>query len=989
MYFFLFLHTKSILQTMKKIITLLSLLCITINLNAQNPILQNFSNVEYRGGTQNWGVDITPDNRVVFANNNGLLIYDSDRWSIHTVPNYTNVRSTLFSKKDNVIYAGATNEFGFFKGNDCFHGISYHSLSNKLPQKYRIFGEIWKILRIDDEIAFQSKNAVFILHPNGKITTHSFKFDIENATAIDNRLYISSKESILVYQNGRIFRLPGSETLAGKAVAAVLPFRKGQLFLTVTDGIYMYEDGKMKPYELDITPILMSQQVFCAEIHDDYLAIGTVRGGLVVKNMRTGRNTFTNTLTGLQNNTVLSMHFDEIGNLWLGLDNGIAYVMLNTPFYNLYGISNNIGTGYASLRDNDNLYLATNQGLFLMALPLPNNSATPPQTQPVSGINGQVWSCRKIGNDVLVGANDGAFTVKGTAATRIPGLRGTWGFIPLRGHDGLVLGCDYNGLVIAEGANGSYKVRNRIAGGNISTGLFMQDADGSIWLSHWKNGIYRIMLNGDLTKVTKKQVFNKGTGLPLDNDNLICKIRGRIYVSSVDGFRQYNSKTGKLEKCDRLNKIFNTYGMSLRIIETPSGNLWAYKPDYLAIAERKKNGSYTVKRMEYTNIVKRLQMSLGHIGFIDNDHTLLSYDNGFYIVGNSLQENKSPKNSNKLIIREIHSTNSNDTLIYASHYAQKTDEITVPHSLNSLRIEFVMPEYRDQNGVEYSCYMENYDKQWVGPQLGTTKEYTQLSKGTYIFHVKARNLMDGTERETSISIRVLPAWYETWWAYIIYIVAVVILGRMLIKRMKENAEKELKRMKIEQERQIREQEQQMREQQLRFKVDEEQREKEIIKLRNGQLEIELKHKSGELADNAINLVRKNDMLQAIDTEMEELYKSVRTDADTSAIKKKVSDIRRNIHTHMTDDSNWDKFEENFNLVYDNFTQKLMEQFPDLKKNDLKLCVYLRMGLSSKEMASLLNTSVRSIETARYRLRKKLSIGSGDNLLEFISEIDKK
>ena len=67
----------------------------------------------------------------------------------------------------------------------------------------------------------------------------------------------------------------------------------------------------------------------------------------------------------------------------------------------------------------------------------------------------------------------------------------------------------------------------------------------------------------------------------------------------------------------------------------------------------------------------------------------------------------------------------------------------------------------------------------------------------------------------------------------------------------------------------------------------------------------------------------------------------------------------------------------------------MEQFRDLKKNDVKLCVYLRMGLSSKEMASLLNTSVRSIETARYRLRKKLNIGSGDNLLEFISEIDKK
>lgn len=972
---------------MKKLITILLLLCAITISNAQIPTLQNFSNVKYNGGTQNWGVDLMPDNRILFANNNGLLIYDSDRWSIHSVPNYTNVRSTMFGKKTNAIYVGATNEFGFFKGNDTNHGISYHSLSATLPPKHRRFGEIWKILRLDDEVAFQSKNTVFILRENGKIATYDFKGSIDNASAIDNKLYISSKESIMVYQEGRVYRLPGSETLVGKSVAAVLPYRKGVLFFTVTDGIYMYEDGKMNPYVLDITPILTSQQVYCAEINNDHLAIGTVRGGLVVKDLHTGNNSFANTLTGLQNNTVLSMCFDEIGNLWLGLDNGIAYVMLNTPFHDLYGISNNIGTGYASLRDNNNLYLGTNQGLFLMPLPLPNNQTTPPQTQPVSGINGQVWSCRKIGNDVLVGANDGAFTVKGSAATRIPGLQGTWGFMPLKGHEGLILGCDYDGLFIAEGGNGNYKVRNYVVGGDISTGLFLQDADGSVWLSHWKNGVYRIELSDDLTKVTYKQVFNKGTGLPLDNDNLICKIQGRVYVSSVDGFRQYNSKTGKLVKCDRLNKIFNTYGIALRVIETPTGSLWAYKPDYLAIATRRKNGSYKVEQLEYLNMVRRLQMSLGHIGFLDNDHTLLNYDNGFYIVDNNLREKNSRKSTNKLIIREIHSTNTKDTLIYASHYAQESDKITVPHSLNSLRIEFVMPEYRDQNGVEYSCYLENYDKQWVDQQLSTKKEYTQLSKGTYVFHVKARNLVDGTERETSIEIRVLPAWYETWWAYIIYIVTIFLSGRYLLMRIRRNAKRELVRVKKEQERKMREQEQLIREQQLQFKIEEEQKDKEIIKLRNGQLEVELKHKSGELADNAINLMRKNDMLQSIDSDMEELYKSVRSDTAKNVTTKKISDIRRKIRTHMTDDSNWEKFEENFNLVYDNFTQKLMARFPDLKKTDLKLCVYLRMGLSSKEMASLLNTSVRSIETARYRLRKKLSMDSGDNLLAFIQEID--
>ncbi len=237
-------------------------------------------------------------------------------------------------------------------------------------------------------------------------------------------------------------------------------------------------------------------------------------------------------------------------------------------------------------------------------------------------------------------------------------------------------------------------------------------------------------------------------------------------------------------------------------------------------------------------------------------------------------------------------------------------------------------------------------------------------------------MVNGADDETSIDIEVLPAWYETWWAKLFYIAVGTIIVVLTFKRIKRNAEKELRRVRNEKEREL-------REQQLQFTVDEEQKEKEIIKLRNGQLEMELKHKSGQLADNALNLIRKNDILNALDADMAELYKSVRSDAVKSEITKRISDMRRNIHTHLVDDDNWDKFEENFNIVYDNFTRKLTDRYPDLKKIDLKLCVYLRMGLSSKEMASLLNTSVHSIETARYRLRKKLDLESGTNLLDFI------
>ena len=153
--------------------------------------------------------------------------------------------------------------------------------------------------------------------------------------------------------------------------------------------------------------------------------------------------------------------------------------------------------------------------------------------------------------------------------------------------------------------------------------------------------------------------------------------------------------------------------------------------------------------------------------------------------------------------------------------------------------------------------------------------------------------------------------------------------------------------------------------------------------------MELKHKVSDLADYNINLTRKNDMLQELDQQMCDLSESVRREDAKARITKKIKDIRHDIKMNMEEDDNWDKFEQNFNIVYDDFMMKLDQKYPDLKLIDKKLCAYLRMGLSSKEMAQLLNTSERSIETARYRLRKKLGLGSGENLGEFIKILNTK
>ena len=320
---------------------------------------------------------------------------------------------------------------------------------------------------------------------------------------------------------------------------------------------------------------------------------------------------------------------------------------------------------------------------------------------------------------------------------------------------------------------------------------------------------------------------------------------------------------------------------------------------------------------------------------------------------------------------------------------KKVKKVVIEHDKNSITIDFVMPEYRDEHAVIYQCFLEGYDKGWTDEQLTTSKEYTRLPKGTYTFHVKARNLITGNTEVTELQIEILPAWYETWWAYLIYIIIGLLILQYTFIWIRKRAQKEMIRVKKEQEQKMKEQKRLMEEQRIRFEMENAKKEKELALLRTGQLELELKHKVSELADYNINLTRKNDMLQELDQQMCDLSESVRREDAKARITKKIKDIRHDIKMNMEEDDNWDKFEQNFNIVYDDFMMKLDQKYPDLKLIDKKLCAYLRMGLSSKEMAQLLNTSERSIETARYRLRKKLGLGSGENLGEFIKILNTK
>ena len=136
----------------------------------------------------------------------------------------------------------------------------------------------------------------------------------------------------------------------------------------------------------------------------------------------------------------------------------------------------------------------------------------------------------------------------------------------------------------------------------------------------------------------------------------------------------------------------------------------------------------------------------------------------------------------------------------------------------------------------------------------------------------------------------------------------------------------------------------------------------------------------------MNFVRKNEILMDIKSELYKIMAELKSDSDVRA-KRMLVTLNNSIDTNMQSDDLLKRFEEQFDLVHNNFMAKLSEKHPDLSVNERKMCAFLKMNLSSKEIAPLLNLSVRGVETLRYRLRKKIGLEREENLLEYLNAID--
>lgn len=936
------------------------------------PYVQNFPKSVYLSGNQNWAIAKDAKGIMYFGNTQGLLTYDGKYWQQYQLPNRQIIRAVA-TAPGSIIYTGGFGEFGYWATKN--NHLTYHSLTQLIPKSFQLSEEIWKIYVDGKRVIFQSFSAIYIYENNKIKVIKSPPSSMLFLQKAGKRFLVEVlKKGLFELKGNKLIPLPNNGLIIPENILTILPYKSGQLLIgTSKDGLFIYDGQSFTRFNTPVNAFLQTYQLNNgSKIDGKYYGFGTILNGLIIIDEQGNIVQRINKSSGLQNNTILSLFTDNEQNLWAGLDNGIDRVELNSSLYFYLDKTGQFGTVYSGLIYQNNIYLGTNQGLFYS----PWNQGSSKQFNSfdfrlIPGSQGQVWDLSVIDNQLFCGQNEGTFKVTGNQLEKISGYSGGWTIKKLNSNPAYLIQGTYNGLVLfKKDLSGNWKFETKIAGFGEPSRYVEQDSRGDIWVSHAYKGLYKLKLSPDFKRVMGVRYYDEKDGLKNSYNINIFTLENKLVFSSASGFQSYDEISNRFSPYKELNNGLEGFASSNKIINAGAKKYWFINNGKMGLVDFMEPGKIKIDSNRFSILDGRMVQQYENISKISDDIYLISVDDGFVIYNGTQKTGlKSKTKLPAVLIRKVEDVT--DTYLTLSESGNNGQDIELPFSRNNIRISFALPYYR-QVKIKFQYYLEGYSKQWSDWSPASQKDFTNLSAGSYKFLVRAK-INDESVTQTSVFVfTILPPFYASTWAIALYILIFIYLAW----EGKKQYEKRLRRHKnsIEAKLQI--------EKEAFLKKEAEATEKQIIKLQTEKLQTELNSKNRELANSAMSLVYKNELLQKLSQEISKLK-----DNDGKKLSEDQSrKIQKVIDEGMNDERDWNLFETSFNEAHESFFKKLKASHPDLVPNDLKLCAYLHMNMSSKEMASLLNISLRGVEIRRYRLRKKLNVPHDKNLVEFFMEL---
>ena len=926
-----------------------------------SPFVKNFSKKEIKNGFKVFDISQDDNGEIYFAKPGFLMQYDGFSWRNYSTKDQSDLRAVLYDDTDH-IYTAGIGGFGFWFKND--KGIlEYSSLYFKYPtKKAPLLPVFLNIVSANGVIYFQSFQQIYIYNPNNsELNTVPAIKGFSKLFSSNDRVFVQDVSIGLfeIIDNQKKI-IKGSENLSLNIIEVFETKKKGLIIATKNNGFWFLENGLLKKKQWKINTEIEKSIVTDVEKYiNDLFIVGTLRDGFYIISNEGQKLAHFNKNNGISNNAIRKIFVDNNHNIWLGTESGISYLELNSNTKYLLDNKSGFGTVYTSFLKGTSLYLGTYQGLFVKDI---KNSFSEPKL--VNNSAEQIWNIDEVDGQLIVGSDKGLSVVRDNSLETIHLEGGAWTFVKHPKIENLMYVGFYSGVAVFKKTNNQWNFIRKFENFGESSRFLEFDQYNQMWVAHPSKGYYRLKLTDNATELIDVEFYG------VENKNIstysyFCKIDGNLVFYNPEGFFFYDALDNEFIKATYPSEIFKGL-KNINYILQDENIFWYSTPNFFGYVFRNGNDFNKIQEPFYT-IWNRNLKDFNNVKKINKSIYALGIDNG--MIFHDIDKILNKKTQVSPIIKSLQFISSKDTITASVNLK---NDLKIPYSNNFLKIRVAIPKSSISNSRQFQYKLSGLENEWSNWVNESEIKFPSLASGNYILEIRAKIEVNQVTESIKIPFYINYPWYISRIAKIIYLLLFFIIFisyRAFLKTKNNKYVQKLKQL-----------EKQKRERQKeKFELEKLATDKELLLLKEKNLNLEIKKKDFALASSTLNNIKKKELLIDLIKDI----KSIDDDIVDSSLHYSFKKLIKKIDNHIVDKEDWLAFELHFRNSHSQFFVNLRDRHPDLSSNEIKLSAYLKLNLSSKEIASLMNVAITSIEQSRYRLRKKFNLSKEVNLSNYI------
>ena len=921
--------------------------------------IQHFTPSMYQAGNQNIDFAQNRDMTLFVANNLGVLSFNGHSWGKHAFRTGKKKRSLAFDKSSNRLYMGSQGDFGYFEGN-----WNYISLIHLIPEDKRDFDEVWDVYILNSEIFFCTFQGIFV-YDGDTIRVIRKEGGLDKSFVANDNLYSQNPQGRLFQLESDGFSEPFKQGDINQVIRGIVPYNEGLLLFYNSGSIELSSALEARPIFKSLANELEGSFVnHVQQLSDSRIAISTQTSGLFIFDLYSQSVENISTTDGLSTNTCLRSFQDFEGNLWLGLQNGIALIHINSPIRLINQEIKLQGSGYSALETNDGVYYSTSNGIYYRR----NNQD---ECTFLKGTEGPAYGIGIINDAIYAGHHTGLFLLQNATATRVASTEGLWSIKRLKQHPEYAVGGGYSGIHLFKiSSSGILNYVRKMEGFVESSRFIEEDQKGDLWIGQYYKGLYQLTLSEDLEIIESTKLPDNN--LKENEQIILSRVDNQLMLASNKGVSMVDPVQRNMVQAQPFSEILGDQQVYL-FEQDKQKNVHVVADRVVGFFKQLSANNYVFIPSSLYYMRYFLNNDLLNISTHINEGVMFASNEGFIYYDSKLENQVSL--DHPVVIRSVINSQA-DTALYKFEpfmpIPSEGESFSINYSQRNLAFEVESFQFNGIYNQQFRYFLNGFDEDYGEWTESSLKEYSNLREGDYEFFVQSQNYMGEVTTSLPLKFTISPPFYRSIFARSLYLVFSII-GLLLLYRLQSlRYRKKTKQLRLKTQSDL-------DKQQKRLKDFEEESSRKLSRLKQENLENELRHTSNLLAASTMNLVVKNEFIESIKDELQKA-KSLGRNADT---KKALESIVREIDITLRLQEDWEHFELHFDQVHGDFSSRLREEFIDLSPNEQKLCTLLRLNLSTKEIANLMSISQRGVEVARYRLRKKLQLRKGQNLSKFI------